>query len=505
MGFIADDANITGLEWLAFEPEHSEVFSISWRASEEKRDIFDPEQAVLRVQGDEWDQQSESWMAGGKQPPPIRGYLRTYQASRDLNLLYFDGMSAAKGCLGTLDTQDLVLRLINGTTSPCDHRFVDALVHDLPRVAEICEMITPWGYDGLLRMEAGFEIVYCDFNDGGLDLLSQLRQPFWDMMKAWNNLPRTAFHMSRAASQHYDDMIETGRLQLDFSRMVSAYFYPINFTSPDADTDSHASAGRDLPRLGSTTQHERQSIQRRVQEVAVSSINGSGINWQAIVDAIVSRYADRLAFLAQLSPALQVSDAERFAAEVFVATNTYVDYPATPDDISLLKAVDSKEAAAAAAAAQARCQNHYLQQVEPNKSSFTSEDHLIYAAVTQVTGHICETLFQARSRIEEAYGNSEEIRNKKTRSSVLLCRAAEVGHQSLQKLVSSLQWSRWEKCDTCAVDEFCFYPMFPYGSIEDAKKPRCLDEGGISLGLNLSNNYWQIDVQGVWKNITEPF
>lgn len=381
-GTHSSDVNTTGLEWLAFEPEHSGLFSVSWRARQ-KRDSVVPEQAVLRGAVD-LGEQSESSLSSKQ--PRVRGYLRTYQASRDLNLLYFDGMSAAKGCLGTVDTQDLVLRMINGT-SPCHHYFEDILVHEMARVGELCEIITPLGYDGMVRMEVGFGIVYCDFDDGGLHLLSQMRRPFWDQMKAWYNFPRMAFHLARAASQHYDGMAEAGRLRLDFSRMVSAYFYPINTTNPEA-------AGR------------------------------------------------------------------------------------------------------------TRCQFHYLQQVEPHKSSFTPEDHLIYAAVSQVTGHICKTLFQARSRLQSAYHS--EVHDKETTSSIV-SQAAEISRESVQRLVSDLQWTRWERCSTCAADEFCLFPMFPVGSIEDAKMPRCLNESGVGLGLNLSSNYWQVDVQGGFTSLTEPF
>lgn len=50
---------------------------------------------------------------------------------------------------------------------------------------------------------------------------------------------------------------------------------------------------------------------------------------------MISRYADRLAMLAQLSLAHWDKDTERFVAEVFVTTKTHVEYPRTPEDISV--------------------------------------------------------------------------------------------------------------------------------------------------------------------------
>lgn len=278
-GTHSSDANTTGLEWLAFEPEHSEAFVPSWRA---RRTNPVQQQTVLQPAS----------------PPAIRGYLRTYQATRDLHLLYLDGMSAGKGCLGTVDTQDLVLRLANSTTPPpCDTRLADVMAHDVARVRELCAWAGGGGggggYDGLLRMETGFEVVYCDFGDGGLALRSALRRPFWDQMApAWYGVPRLVWHLVRAAALHYDGMAEAGRVRLDLSRMVSAYFYPVDVAG------SGAGRSRVLPRLVNTTRAERQAIRRRVREVAGLG-GGGGVGWQAVVDAVVARYAGRLAVLAR--------------------------------------------------------------------------------------------------------------------------------------------------------------------------------------------------------------
>lgn len=487
------DVNTTGLEWLAFEPEHSEIFSLSWRAAQATLKAHQArsgvsEQSVLH---DVDKLRPQSGPPEAISSPAVRGYLRTYQANRDLNLLYLDGMSSGKGCLGPMDTQDLVLRLINGT-SPCDTRVADVIGNDVLRVGELCDILGPLGYDGLLRMESGFEIVYCEFSDGGLHLSSQMRRPFWDQMKAWHTPARLVFHEVRAAVQNYHGMFGGLQVQLDFSRMVSAYFYPINITG-----SNDKARGRPLPRLSSTTQHERQSIRRRVQEVAVRR-DRPGIAWQLVVDAIVSRYADRLALLSSLSPAQLRDDAHQFATEIFMATDTYVDFASTPDDVTIM-IMDAEDEAAA----RKRCEDHHLQPVEAAKSSFTPEDHSIYAAITEVTRNICGTLFRARSHLQAVYYS--DIHEEETRG-IKLYRAAETGQRIVQGLVRDLQWTRWEGCSACAVDEICFLPMFPFGSVADhAEGPRCLDETGLDLGFNLTDNYWGVDVRNGLKDMTEPF
>lgn len=64
-----------------------------------------------------------------------RGYFHTYHTNRDLNLLYIDGMGAAKSKLGTLDSQDLVLRE-NKTGS------WDVYMDEAGRANSICDTIS---------------------------------------------------------------------------------------------------------------------------------------------------------------------------------------------------------------------------------------------------------------------------------------------------------------------------------------------------------------------------
>lgn len=163
-------------EWLAFEIEHSSFFAKSRRPW--FKQVMDPdakapdshrkaqqEQIPLRANaehssrfGDDDDEDEDEDPDGY-----VRGYLHTYQANRDLKVLYVDGMSAGKTTMGTLDTQNLVL-------DKPDRGYME----EWPRARSICKLMTSWGYDGYVRTEIGIEVVYCDFKQG-LDLLSMTR------------------------------------------------------------------------------------------------------------------------------------------------------------------------------------------------------------------------------------------------------------------------------------------------------------------------------------------
>lgn len=452
-----------GPEWLAFEVEHAESFAFSIRYNDSHSDngISDTSahpgqnsQMVLRGSPD------EDVRASSKN---IRGYLLTYQTNRDLKLLYVDGSSAGKSDMGMLDTQDLVIRLLRNSSNS------RPAWDEWDRARDLCNIVTDWGYDGILRMEIGFEIIYCDFASG-LDLLRVVRRPFFDQGQPGGRagMGRRLFHWARAVTHRYDGF-DSNRIRLDFSRMVSAYFYPVNLTNPDPEA-------QEVPRLLSTTMAERKSIRSRVVEVNARETSPN-IEWQSIVDMIVSRYGDRLALMN--SPSIH---ADNLVQEIYNVVNTYLKYPKTPEDINGQQD-SSKENEAFQ-----MCIRHYVQPVEIFQDSFTQEDKLIHTAITAVTTRICETLFESRRLIQEAKldllqhsGRFEELEAK-------LQEAVWESQKLIIDLADDLQWTDWRKCRGCTVDEICFVAMWPYGRPVDHHRPGCVNETVFENPLE--NNYW---------------
>jgi hypothetical protein len=95
--------------------------------------------------------------------------------------------------------------------------------------------------------------------------------------------------------------------------MVSAFFYDVNLTNPDASRP-------ELPRLVNVTRDERREIKTRVREVvATRHARSDSINWQGVVDMIVSRYSDRLLLLVNTT-------AEVSRPLVNAMLNSYIDW-----------------------------------------------------------------------------------------------------------------------------------------------------------------------------------
>jgi hypothetical protein len=141
--------------WLAFEIPHAEHFA-------SRRCMFKPDAEGV-LQELEWTLKPEK---GGDGPEWKPGYLHIYQDSRDLKLVYIDGMAAANTEFGTLDSQDLAL-LGNFSLNPWAEVY---------RAEELCKLAAEWQLDGVIRMEAGFEIIMCDFFNG-IDLVSARTRP----------------------------------------------------------------------------------------------------------------------------------------------------------------------------------------------------------------------------------------------------------------------------------------------------------------------------------------
>lgn len=161
---------ITGTQWLAFEPEQATLFARGMR--------FPP---PGKPPCNEWERkhkfmQQPKHRTVGKTPGdcgPETGWVHTYATVRDLRLLYVDGMSAGKSQIGTLDTQERVI--LNNT------EWSDPVFNALERAERICKIARDnWKgrIDGVIRMEAGFEIILCSF-ERDLNLLRTARvKPF---------------------------------------------------------------------------------------------------------------------------------------------------------------------------------------------------------------------------------------------------------------------------------------------------------------------------------------
>lgn len=238
--------SITGMNWLAFEPEHAMLFA-------------KPDDAAPIAQTQSWGPDAtfpygtsemriiEDHFGDTTPEASLWGYLQTYVTLRPLRLLYLDGMSAAKSNNGTLDFQDKVI--LQGRFN---------FTSDDQRATELCRIAREdWSIDGFIRMEMGFEVILCS-------VAGAVRHADSISTKA-----KDAFACYKALAQRFHGIGHT--VTVDYDNFVTRY--------GRADQDG-------LPEL---------------YELIASRPDGSSqINWQGVTDKIVGRYSAALRFMTSL-------------------------------------------------------------------------------------------------------------------------------------------------------------------------------------------------------------
>lgn len=103
--------------------------------------------------------------------------MHTYQTKRRVKCIYFDGESATLFGAGQMDTQ--MLHIYGNTSGPAG-RGGFGLWEEYARATGLCKWLDeaglggPGGYEGIVRMNAGFEMIWCDFTSPSIRLISRL-------------------------------------------------------------------------------------------------------------------------------------------------------------------------------------------------------------------------------------------------------------------------------------------------------------------------------------------
>lgn len=389
---------VTGTEWLAFEPEHALLFArmpLSPMSSHPSRDGGQGSLAGSAEDGDD-DDDLDDW-------------LHAYAAARDLRLLYVDGMSAGKTTNGTLDSQSRII--FNDTIN--NNRIMD----DEKRASEFCRIAREiWDdrLDGILRMEAGFEIILCSFERDLQILRADQVKPGKKFLHGVTPHPESWF---KAITTRYHG-IGGNRVAVNYDHFVTAYTYGLDLFGGEAK--------KYRPRLKHLDSSQLEPVRRDLNNLIMThGTNERSFNWQGIADMVVERYAHALRYLVSgdLSTTEQMHETIQRLLDPFLAY---------PDRNTTIEAE--------------RCANQCIPFTAPTQGTAAH-------AVRSITQTICWTLLEAWDET-----NYDTIMNK------------------IQDLVEYLSWASWKECQHCKDNEVCVTPIWPLGIQEDYDHPRCRDE-----------------------------
>ncbi|KAI7270654.1 hypothetical protein KC345_g7392 [Hortaea werneckii] len=394
------------------------------------------------------------------------GYLHTYRTKHPLRLLYVDGQSAAKSTKGTLDMQDLVLLHENPpkeaveairwsrTLHDDEEDGFDRASHDKPhsirvetpnefheehlpvaprakrprrphggpigesvRAERLCELARTeyeGRIDGILRMEAGFEIILCDFARH-LDVVSIAAANHGTDGPGPGARSEDMLSYYQAIASRYDG-IGGRRVVLDYDNFLTLFGVEEAVYLDET--------GR--PRVRNETQLIA-PFRREIRHLALSDSSADhGVDWQAVSDMITARFADRIAYLASG----KIEDVEYFRAEASRAIRPHIDY----SDRNTFHEIQ-------------HCSNYALPSTRP---SDPAKGRLAYNSIHTVNSVICRTLTEASTIDTLAHG-------------LVMMRG----------LKSWLGWTSWKRCSGCGPHEVCFLPIWPAGDAKDFEDPSC--------------------------------
>ncbi|PYH49000.1 uncharacterized protein BP01DRAFT_118036 [Aspergillus saccharolyticus JOP 1030-1] len=416
----SNPAPVNGTEWLAFEPEHALAFARPFRGSPPSHDDDKQDQRKKRAEAEE--QESEG------------GWLHTYIAAKDLRLLYADGMSAGKTANGTLDAEDRILFQDNLPGEGAMHG-------ERERAVEFCRMAREdfnGRLDGLLRMEAGFEIILCDFARDLKEVrVTQVKSHETSGSKDSSNgkgkgkggPPGGGNDWMKAVTARYGG-IGGHRVALNYETFVSAYTYGLDLFHSVNETFK-------LPRLMHLSSQELQPIRDDLHRLILDHAAKDNLyDWQAIADMVVERYAREIRYLASGD----VATVEELHAEIETMLRPFIDYSDRDVD-----------------AERDRCAHQFI----PGEIAV---DSVAATAIHAVARSICSTMLSAWQEPEYQ---------------------AAVGH--FRELMNYLAWTTWKQCSGCGDHEVCVIPIWPTGTLEDYEHPQCRD---YSNPASPGQGYW---------------
>jgi hypothetical protein len=354
------------------------------------------------------------------------GYLHTYIPKHHLRLLYIDGLSAGKTRNGTLDTQDMLL--LNMT----DWKQKNPMDGEYERVRQLCNLSsTRWqgNIDGVIRMEAGFEIILCDFEKHleRIDITAvPTHERFNGFLGGWSYV--------KAITQRYDG-IGGGRIRLDYDDFVSVFAYP----DIDHLFENDSQSDYVMPRLQSVSAADRSRVNDDVTRMIVGKDWGEKTNttdWQAVTDMVVSRYSKALHYL---HTSAQIRKDRKLLQDYLTKLLLpFIDYPARNTTLEAHRCVS---------------------QLVPPMPTPASTASLAHRTIYGIVHHICSTLFTSLHAVSASTDDT-------------------ISHtiKMIDNLVDYLQWTTWKKCGTCHDEEICYIPIWPMGNHEDHSNPRCRNE-----------------------------
>ena len=310
------------------------------------------------------------------------------------------------------------------------------MMDERKRAEGLCQLIREkWNdrLDGVIRMEAGFEIILCSF-ERDLDFLHAIhvqprgnKPPHKQPTKAakdHHGPPKAEGWMQAVTSRYHG--IGGDRVRVNYDNFVTIFTRDLEIFGGDSKSYR--------PRLQHLTSASLEPVRQEVTDLVLNhDASEPSFNWQAVADMIVTRFSNALRYMA--------SDPgeEQFYDELAQLLSPFIDYGHRDTTLET-----------------SRCASQSIPVNAPKQGTAAE-------AVRSIVHDVCQTLVQA----------------------------ADADYQpavhKIRELVKYLAWTTWKECIGCKDNEVCVIPIWPMGSEGDYEHPTCRDMRDTK---NSGVSYW---------------
>ncbi|KIY42930.1 hypothetical protein FISHEDRAFT_22909, partial [Fistulina hepatica ATCC 64428] len=372
---------------------------------------------------------------------------------RPLKVLYFDGSSAAKMDLGSMDSQDIVA---------WGDVVVERARSERERIVDLCAWGADLDVDGFVRMEMDFEIMLCDFAKS-VELASALNLATPQKI----NLARLDLEVMQSGSWH-NHYPGDKRVQLDYSQLIS--FYDTSLVP--SLVAARFGVERWDHRILNIDPADVTAVMARLNASMRGEFPGSEIDWETLIRVIVDRYGDRLELVDYLlNVTLASGGAEETAAaalrtqdELRTILAPYILYTAKPSDDTSVTDLSW------ASPVYEQCTTTHTRHIVSSpvlSSSLNPSEHTLLRAIFETTREICRvtTRMWATGVVYglDAMLTPDTPFTERGQTASALAGIAKTWHDELSGLRTWLDWHVWVKCQpACSFEEFCYLPTWPF-------------------------------------------
>jgi hypothetical protein len=299
-------------------------------------------------------------------------------------------------------------------------------------VAErVCKWGEPFGLDGYIRLEVGFEAVICNMKSEKLKIVNKVTIPWKEELLGPREQNDTLIQEIDAFTGY--EHLKSGnvhdkrdnRVLLDFRGLAT----PVNKTWINPDPY--------LRRTINISQDLKDEMIYDLKEFFQLEGTGNpyyGTNWQLVSDEIVDKFAPLLKLINQTYDKNYETDEEFDGAARDIALYT-------ANFVRRFYVENNTEEAKRQAVYQ---YSHPLQQIQ------SDSDILIWSSVTRVTEEIVDFIFEnfdfSKEFLSTKGENKAEFESMRSKS---------------QTLLNSLKWSEFYECTRkCNWDEICYTPSW---------------------------------------------